>query len=255
MKRAEKIASRSRNSIRGFTLIEVMVAIALFGLILIAIYSSWMAILRGSKVGLNAAAEAQRTRVALRAFEESLSSAQLFSGNIRHYWFLADTSEDFAKLSFVARLPFSFPGSGLFGAQTVRRVTFEVEPGPKQQQQLVLKQTPLLEPPEAAAKPYSIVLAPDIKRFQIEFLETNRFEWIPEWRFTNQLPRMVRVTLAFGQKGKTSLKPEDIIVQNILLSSLAIPREIEMPIGRRGVLPAPVGPRPQPNQPGQRPPN
>ena len=35
--------------------------------ILAAIYTSWAAILRGSKVGLTAAAEAQRTRVAVRA--------------------------------------------------------------------------------------------------------------------------------------------------------------------------------------------
>jgi prepilin-type N-terminal cleavage/methylation domain-containing protein len=237
---------------RAFTLIEVMIAITLFSVVLFAIYSSWMAILRGSKAGLNAAAEAQRTRVALRALDESLSSAQLFMGNLRHYVFLADTSGDFAAISFVARLPFSFPGSGLFGGQTVRRVTFSVEPGTNNQHQLVLKQTPLLEPKEAAPKPYTIVLAPAITRFQLEFLETNRFEWVPEWPFTNQLPRMVRVVLGFGHKSRTSSQPEDISVQNILLSSGAIPRDVEIPIGRRGAIPAPGGPRP-PVSPGQSP--
>ena len=34
---------------------------------------------------------------------------------MRYYWFLADTSGEFAALSLVARLPASFPGSGLFG--------------------------------------------------------------------------------------------------------------------------------------------
>jgi prepilin-type N-terminal cleavage/methylation domain-containing protein len=232
----------------AFTLIEVMIAVTLFSVVLFAIYSSWLAILRGSKAGLTAAAEAQQTRVALRALEESLSSAQLFMGNLKHYAFFADTSEDFASLSFVARLPYSFPGSGLFAGQTVRRVEFAVEPGTNNQKQLVLKQRPLLEPVDVAPKPYTIVLAPGINRFEIEFLETNKFEWLPEWPFTNQLPKMVRVTMGFGQRSKTSTRPEDLTVRNILLSSVAIPRDMVVPIGRRGVLPAPVGQRPP--QPG-----
>ena len=75
--------------------------------------------------------------------------------NIRYYWFMADTSGDFAALSLVSRLPASFPGSGLFGNQIVRRVSFTVEPGPNGQHQLVLRQTPLLEPPETARTPYT----------------------------------------------------------------------------------------------------
>ena len=51
---------------RAFTLVEIMLALAIFGAVMIAIYSSWSSILRGSKVGLEAAAEAQRSRVAVR---------------------------------------------------------------------------------------------------------------------------------------------------------------------------------------------
>src|SRR5262245_45511175 len=89
----------------AFTLLEVMIAITIFAMVLIAIYSSWSAILRGSQAGLKAAAEAQRTRVALRAFEESLGATELFLENIRYYAFMADTSGDFAAISFVSHLP------------------------------------------------------------------------------------------------------------------------------------------------------
>src|SRR5205823_12141066 len=90
----EKRAALGHGSQQGFTLLEVMVAITIFAMVLVAIYASWSAILRGSKAGLKAAAEAQRTRVALRAFEESLGATELFLENIRYYSFMADTSGD-----------------------------------------------------------------------------------------------------------------------------------------------------------------
>src|ERR1041385_701421 len=130
-----------RHGQHAFTLIEIMVAMAIFGMVMLAIYTSWTSILRGSKVGLQAAAEAQRTRVTIRALRDALTSGQLYTENLRYYWFMADTSGDFPALSLVSRLPASFPGSGLFGNQIVRRVSFSVEPGPEGQNQLVLRQT------------------------------------------------------------------------------------------------------------------
>src|SRR5215831_19268856 len=106
-----------RAGVRAFTLIEILIAMAIFGLVLLAIYSSWAAILRGSKAGLTAAAEAQRTRIAVRAIREALTCAQLYVENARYYWFMADTGGDFAAVSMVSRLPASFPGSGLFSNQ------------------------------------------------------------------------------------------------------------------------------------------
>lgn len=228
----------------AFTLLELMIAIAIFGGVMLAIYSSWTAILRSSKVGLQAAAEAQRTRMAMRALQEALGSAQLFAGNIHHYSFFSDTSGNFAALSFASRLPASFPGSGLFGDQTLRRVTFSVEPGPESRNQLVLRQSPLLEPLDQSAQPYKIVLAPHVKLFQVEFLDTNTFEWLPEWMYTNQLPRMVKVSVSFGS-GQERVRPEDITVQTIALTSVAIPRELQVPmIGRAGgLVPTPGGAR------------
>jgi prepilin-type N-terminal cleavage/methylation domain-containing protein len=234
----------------AFTLIEVLLAIAIFSMVLAAIYSSWTSILRSAKVGLDAAAYAQRTRVALRSIEEALSSAQLFTGNMQYYWFKADTSGDFASLSFVARLPASFPGSGLFGNQVLRRVTFTNEPGVNGRTQLVLKQTPLLEAPEAGAKPYAIVLAPSVSLFALEFLDTNRWEWIPEWPYTNRLPKMVRVAVSFGENHRGPSSPEETSIQTVLLSSVAIPRELQVSPGRVGAMAVPpVGSRRVPTSP------
>ena len=236
-----------RQSLRAFTMIEVLLAAAILALVITAIYSSWVAILRSSKVGLTAAADAQRTRVALRAIEEAFSSAQLFGANLRYYSFFADTSGDYATLSFVARLPASFPGSGMFGDQSLRRVTFLVEPDGRGKNQLHLQQTPLLEAPEATVKPYTIVLAPNVNLFALEFLDTNKFEWVPEWPYTNRLPKMARVAVSFGEKRPGPVRPEDMTLQTVLLSAVAIPREVQLPGGRFGapipaIAPGRVGP-------------
>ena len=192
---AKSRRSRVRRGRIAFTLIEVMLAVGIFAMVMAAIYASWSAILRGTRSGLDAAAEIQRTRVTLRALDDSLGSAVMYADNWKHYWILADTSGEFAAISFVARLPQSFPGSGLFPGQPVRRVSYMVEDGT-----LKLLQAPVLEASEEVTKPYVINLAPNIAQFQMEFLDIRQREWVPEWISTNQLPYMVRIAIGFGDK-------------------------------------------------------
>ena len=156
--------NRCRRSRLAFTLIEVLLAIGIFSMVLAAIYASWSAIMRGSRVGLSAAAEVQRTRVAIRALEESLGSAVMYADNPVYYSFLAQTSGDLAAISFVARLPESFPGSGLFPGLPLRRVEFSVD----EERNLLLKQTTVLDATPAldpGTQPYNIRLAPKVSLF------------------------------------------------------------------------------------------
>ena len=144
---------------RAFTLVEVLIAMAILSMVILAIYSTWMAILRATKTGQAAAAAVQRQRITLRALEDSLMSARLFAANWQHYAFVADTSGDFATLSFVARLPDTFPRSGRYGGLVVRRVTFAVETGSDSVNQLVLRQEPLLLEPDVDEQEHPLVLA------------------------------------------------------------------------------------------------
>ncbi len=239
----------------GFTMLEVMVSITIFSMVLIAIYSSWSAILRGTQLGHAAAAEAQRGRITVNALEQSLGSTELFLANLRHYAFMADTSGEFASLSFVSHLPPSFPGSGLFGDQSVRRVTFSVEPDKSGRNQLVLFQRPVLEPPETATEPYYIVLAPSIREFKAYFWETNTHEWVEEWLWTNRLPRMVRVELALGDPKRGRIDADELISKTVYIASTAIPREAQVPANRGGNRPGTPPPGTPPvNNPGANPP-
>jgi general secretion pathway protein J len=193
----------------GFTLLEIMVALFLLALVVAAVYSSWLAVVRGSETGRRAAAAVQRSRIAIRTIEDSLTSARSFQVDLDHYSFEAQNGSD-ASLSFVARLSKSFPRSGKFGDFDVRRLTFSLEPGPDQSQRLVLRQNPILMDLDIDEKEHPIVLAKDVKKFAMEFWDTRKGEWMDEWTETNSLPKMLRVTLEFGGDSPQSKIREEI---------------------------------------------
>jgi type II secretion system protein J len=216
MKSAANNFSRARRA--GFTLIEIMIAITIFALVMAAIYSTWSAVLRGSRVGMKAAGEVQRMRVSVRALEEAIGSAVMYVDNARYYTFATDTSGNAAYISLVARLPQSFPGSGMFGDQELRRVCFYVQDG-----NLMLRQAPILEATKKIGKPYEIALAPNVTLFDMEFYDGMANKWYAEWMSTNQLPKMVRIALSFSPTTQ-GRRPENITIRSIPLPGVAITR-------------------------------
>lgn len=212
----------NERSRRGFTIIEVMVAIFIFAMVFAAIYSSWMAIMRASKSGLEAAAGVQRSRVAVATVEEALNCARSFSAAAEYYTFVGENGDD-ATLSFVAKLPASFPRSGRFGSYDVRRVTFSIEPGPESGRELVLRQNPVLMDPDIDEKEHPIVLAKDVKDFKLAFWDVRTADWIDEWTQTNQLPPMVMFTLEWGGDVRLSHEPAQEISRVVALPTMAVP--------------------------------
>jgi type II secretion system protein J len=186
----------------GFTLIEILVAIGIFSMVLAAIYSTWTAILRSSKVGLEAAAAVQRARIASRTIEETLGSVQSFALNQAYYAFVSENGSE-ASLSFVSRLSPSFPRSGKFAGLDVRRVTFSLE-SRGGERDLVLRQTPLLMEIDKDEKNYPLVLARNVKEFKTEFWDNRQQDWIDEWKQTNQIPVLVKVTLKLADNAFSS---------------------------------------------------
>ena len=58
--------NRRSPSARAFTLIEIMIAIAVFTMVIAAIYATWAVIMKSSQVSRDVAAQAQRQRITLR---------------------------------------------------------------------------------------------------------------------------------------------------------------------------------------------
>ena len=245
----------------GFTLIEIMMALAIFGLLLTAIYASWTLILRSAKVGLEASARIQRERIALRTIEESLSCVRSFEADRQHYGFVAENG-DGGYLSFVARLPESFPRGGRFGDFDVRRISFSLENGPDSQSQLVLRQHPILMEMDATERDHPLVLAKGVSKMEFEFWDDRKKDWVDDWTATNQLPKMLKLTLGFtrpGKDGYASFASQEEVSRIIQLPSVMVPIAVQRP-GQPGQpgqpgLPGQPGQPPglQPGQPNQQP--
>jgi general secretion pathway protein J len=214
----------------GFTLIEILVALAIFGLVVTAMYSGWMAILRASKTGLEAAAQAQRERVAIRTIEEALTASRSFAADLQHYGFVGENGDE-AVLSFVARLQKSFPRSGKFGDFDVRRVTFSVERGADSGRLLVLRQSPILMEFDQDEKEHPLVLAKNVKELVFEFWNAARNEWAEEWTQTNSLPKMVKVTLRLTSPNQRYgfSRTQEEITRIVALPSITVPVNWQMP--------------------------
>jgi type II secretion system protein J len=235
-------APRTRRS--AFTLVEILIAIGLLGLVIAAIYSSWTAILRASKVGLEAAAKAQRSRIAIRTLEDSFGSAMLYVAGQRHYGFICEGGSD-ASLSFVARLAKSFPRGGKFGDLDVRRVTFSLESGSDGTGQLVLRQQPLLMEMDVDEREHPLVLAKEVKQLKCEFWDSRLNDWVDEWKQTNQLPKCVKLTLKIGEGTR---EQQEQITRIISLPAVAVQPGWQSPMQPGGLPNQPgIG---NPNQPG-----
>ncbi|MDB6068609.1 MAG: ral secretion pathway protein [Pedosphaera sp.] len=213
----------------AFTLLEILIALGLLSMVVIAIYSSWNSILKGKKVAMDAAAAAQRTRITMRTLKDSLLCACMFNQNARYYTFLADSEGDYASLSFVARLPKSFPRSGKFGDLDVRRLTFTVENGPESKKQLVLRQNPLLMDPDKEESEHPLILANDVNKFIVEFIDPQTGDWTSEWTRTNQLPREVRLTVALGRLDKFSSEAQEALIGTVALPGQPVRPEWQVP--------------------------
>lgn len=212
----------------AFTILEIMIAMSIFMAVLAAIYSSWSTIIRSSKVGMDAAVRVQRERMSMRALIDSLLCVQDFGANQSYYSFDAESQNEFSYLSFVARLPASFPDAGLFGDQVVRRVTFTVEGNEDRKNQLVMYQTPLLAELNDEQKPFPVVLARDVTLFTLEYWSTNKNDWDSEWLSTNQLPKLVRISLGTGHSDNYRSNPGDVVTRVVALPAIVVPKQYQM---------------------------
>ena len=189
----------------GFSLLEILLALSIFALVITAIYSCWMGILKAAKIGSAAAVDVQRSRISMQMLEDALSCSRSFAADVNHYTFLGENGNG-ASLSFVAQLPGEFPRSRKFDPFDVRRVTFSLEPGMDSGKQFVLRQNPILADMDKDEKERPLVLAKNVKEFGMKFWDPNKGEWLDEWTQTNQMPLMIKLTLVFNGARKNAME-------------------------------------------------
>lgn len=228
----------------GFTLIEIMMAFAIFGLLIASIYACWSLILKSTKIGQEAAARVQRERMAMRTIKEALGCVMSFQADPQNYAFLAENDNN-GFLSFAARLPEMYPRSSrpAWLGFDVRRVSFSIENGAEfSQRQLVLRQTPLLKDMHPDEKDFPFVVAKDVNKMEFEFWDQKKADWIDEWTRTNELPKMIKIKLEFVRR--TPNQPHAQALTEEVIDVAALPA-IMVPAIFQGPNQAPGTPPPQ----------
>ena len=134
-------------------------------------------------------------------------------------------------LSFAARLPDDFPRGGRFGGFNLRRVTFMVEPGPDSENNLVLRQNPILMDLDKDEQDHPLVLARNVKSFTVECWDATGVDWSDQWDDTNQIPTMVRFTLVLGgnknNNGFGDTGAEFAVTRVVALPSITVPVAVQ----------------------------
>jgi prepilin-type N-terminal cleavage/methylation domain-containing protein len=231
----------------AFTLVEIMVAIAVFCIVIAAVYSAWMALLRSTRVAEDVAAQAQRQRITLRAIEDSLMAVQSFQASPQYYSFLLENGQK-PMLSFAARVPDVFPRNGKFvnpntGKEfNLRRLTFTLEAGANGEKNLVLRQNPVLMDVDDDEQKYPLVLAKNVQQFSVECWDTNKLDWADEWLNTNAIPSLLRVKLVVGSTTAESTAPPVTVTRLFSMPSETMPAAAQSnqggPPGARPAVPA-----------------
>ena len=209
----------------AFTLIEIMMAMAIFSMVITAIYATWTLIIKSAQIGQESSAQVQRERVTFRTFEDALACARSFQADLQHYSFVVENGSS-PTLSFVARLPEFFPRSGRFGDFDVRRVTFALESGPDGQQLLVLRQTPILMEMDKDEENFPFVLSRNVSKMEFELWDSRKGEWVDEWTRTNEIPTQIHLTMTYSRQNPDkpySTTPPEVVSRVLDISSAMVP--------------------------------
>ena len=247
------IRTRTSRSRAAFTILEVMIAIGIFFMVIMAIYATWMSIVKGSRAAQNAAASVQRSRIAVNALEASFRSVMYNQVNPVHYAFLTGMNGDMAAVSMVTHLSPAIPGHQIHQGLGVCRITFSVREADNGSFELVMSHAPMLaDTNNPASEAYSAVLARDVTHFGLQFWDRQKMEYVDEWLYTNMLPQKVVISLATGKKVGGTQTPEDLVVREVTIPSAGIAANFQRggPGGQGGA----GGPGGQPPPGGAQPP-
>jgi hypothetical protein len=228
-------------------LIEILIAVGILMMVVAAIYSTWTSILKATRVGLDAAAAAQRERLSMEVLEQALAYAQMYVANGRWYWFQAENGDD-AHISFVTRPPKAFPRGGKFGEFDLRRVEFALRPGVEGGKDLILRQAPLLMEYDEDEMEHPLVLARNVKELKFSFYDQQKNDWLDEWANTNKVPQIVLVNMTLGASKSYSTSSEQTreVARIVTVHGMGV-----QPQQQRGAVGMPGQPgMPLPGQPG-----
>ncbi len=216
----------------AFTLVEMVVAMAIFSLILAFVYKTFFSFAQTTKASAEATTKVQRDRIALKTIEDAFSGLVYYEQNQSIYGFVVNTEDyDYPSISFVSRVPPDFLGNKEFGSERLRRITFQVEDDEDYGRSLVMYQSSTLQPMESleVEEPSRWVLGQDLDTFLMVFWSTINGEWVYEWTETNSIPTRIKFEMAYVRADGSAALAEDMQKREIIIFSESITKNMQNP--------------------------
>jgi len=116
-----------------------------------------------------------------------------------------------------------------------------VEAGPDGDKALVLRQQPLVMDLDEDEQAYPLILARHVKEFAIEFWNERASDWSDEWTQTNQLPRLVKLTLRLQQTDSRTTHAVQEITRLVALTSRGVPPNFQVQVAPGRPMPGVPG--------------
>ncbi|MDE2715299.1 MAG: prepilin-type N-terminal cleavage/methylation domain-containing protein, partial [Verrucomicrobiota bacterium] len=117
-----------KQSRAGFTLPEVLVAVAILAMVMTMVFGVFGSLLTATRSGVETADSTQRERIALRALADALAGTSWYRQHGPGQFVAGQGGEGFSQLELVTRVPPGFWGSRTLSQSPLRRVRFIVEP-------------------------------------------------------------------------------------------------------------------------------
>jgi prepilin-type N-terminal cleavage/methylation domain-containing protein len=188
---------------RGFTLVEVMLAVTILGLIITAVYSTWSAALMAWRRGGDASEVFQRQRIVMDTLTELAQSVVFYPSQPDLYAVTAKSRPNWGDtVSFVTASDVLLPPSEAIDAG-MRRVTISMEQDEYGRKYLAIVNAPAVSVDQTniTAALQAHVLSMDVSGFYVRFLDPRSNTWVDSWDETNLIPLALEFTLVFGQPG------------------------------------------------------
>src|SRR5579859_5779186 len=195
--------SRSPKRTRaGFTLLEVLLAVTILGILISAVYSTWSAALNGWRRGSDASEVFQRQRIVMETLKELTQSLVFFSASPTLYTVIGTKTSGLGdSVSFVTASDSFLPPSEASEAG-LRRVTISMEQDPYRRTYLAIVNQLALRPDDTSGEqPQAHVISMDVSGFAIRYRNARDGTWNDKWDDPSVPPSALEFTVAFGEPG------------------------------------------------------
>ncbi len=186
----------SRNS--GFTLLEVLIAVVLLGILTAALYGSYFTVIRARDRASSGMESRRELGATLDLIRREISSAE-FNRNDKRLRFVVEDRDNFGVQSSTLELTTLAPPDGQ-GRSESGIVTVRYQIDVKDKKSILSRQEKDLFSEETTVPAYPQM--DQISSFLVECYDGSK--WVKSWdtAINNKLPARVRVTVQIEEEGK-----------------------------------------------------